>query len=90
LQEEVGLGAQRWERVLDLDLSNSVTDEVAIVFLARDLYALEASPEETEDLTLVRVPFDEAIRRVMHGEITDAISVAGLLKVQALINSGQF
>lgn len=90
LQEEVGLGARRWERVLDLDLSNSVTDEVAIVFVARDLYPLEATPEETEDLALVRVPFAEAVERVMRGEITDAISVAGLLKVKALLDSGQF
>lgn len=88
LQEEVGLGAHRWERVLDMDLSNSVTDEVAIVYLARDLFPLEACPDETEELSLVRVPFAEAIARVMRGEITDAISVAGLLKVNAMIGGG--
>jgi len=38
----------------------------------------------------VRVPFAEAVERVMRGEITDAISVAGLLKVKALLDSGQF
>jgi 8-oxo-dGTP pyrophosphatase MutT (NUDIX family) len=89
LQEEVGLGAHRWERVLDMDLSNSVTDEAAIVFLARDIYPLEATPEETEDLSLVRVPFGVAVERVMRGEITDAISVAGLLKVHVMLSSGR-
>ena len=89
LQEEVGLGAHRWERILEMDLSNSVTDEMSVVFLARDLYPLDASPEETEDLSVKRVPFSEAVERVMRGEITDAISVAGILKVNALLGVGQ-
>jgi 8-oxo-dGTP pyrophosphatase MutT (NUDIX family) len=85
LREEVGLGARHWELILQLDLSNSVTDEEALVFLAKDLFPLEVAPEDTEDLAVRRVSFQEAIGMVMGGEIEDAISVAGLLKANALL-----
>lgn len=84
LREEVGLGAHHWESILQLDLSNSVSDEVALIYLATGLYPLAAAPDETEDLKLWRLPFDEAVRMALAGEITDAMSVAGLMKARLL------
>ncbi len=81
LQEETGLTAGRWQEILRADLSNSVTDEQAICFLATDLHAGSAAPEGTEQLQLRWVSFAEALRMVQEGEITDALSVVGLQRV---------
>ena len=79
LREETGLAAARWTELLRLHTSNSITDEFGIVFLAEDLVEGEPDFDETEDLSIRRLPLAEAIAMVEAGEITDAISVAGLL-----------
>ena len=83
LREETGLTAARWRRLLELDISNSVTDELGTVFVAEDLERGERSPEETEELTSKVLPFEEALEWVRSGQILDAISVAGLLRLAA-------
>ncbi|MBE8716153.1 NUDIX domain-containing protein [Cellvibrio polysaccharolyticus] len=80
LEEETGWQARQWQELLTLHLSNSVTDEKAIVFIARDLYAGEQALEPTEDIEVKRLPFSEALAMVLSGEITDAISVAAILR----------
>ena len=84
LKEETGYEASGWQELLRLDLSNSVTDESAVVFVAWDLKPGPAAPDDTEELSLRHVSFREGLEMVMRGEITDAISVAALLKVEAL------
>ena len=83
LKEETGLSAELWREMMRLHISNSITDELGIVFLARGLSAGATSFEETEDLTVRRLPVDEAIQMAMTGAITDAISVAALLRLSA-------
>jgi 8-oxo-dGTP pyrophosphatase MutT (NUDIX family) len=85
LKEETGLEANQWEQILDLHLSNSVSDERAIAFLARDLRQGVACPEDTEVLTVRKVSLKMALEMTEHGEITDAISVAAILKVARLL-----
>jgi 8-oxo-dGTP pyrophosphatase MutT (NUDIX family) len=81
LKEECGLAAQSWQKLLEMDLSNSVSDEKGTVFLAWDLTDSPHQAEESEQLQLARVPFREALVRVKCGEIRDSLSVAGLLKL---------
>jgi 8-oxo-dGTP pyrophosphatase MutT (NUDIX family) len=81
LAEETGLRARLWSEVMMLHPSNSITDEVGIVYIATDLTQGDTSFEETEDLAVRKLPFDEALAMVSVGEITDAISVAALLRV---------
>ena len=81
LREETGLEAREWRELGRLDLSNSVTDEEAVLFVARGLVQGEATPEPTEALTVRWVPFDEAVAMTRDGRITDAISVAAILRV---------
>lgn len=85
LKEETGLLARRWTNLMRLHTSNSVTDEEGFVFLAQELEQGEVEPEETEDLRLWKLPLREAVELVMHGRITDAISVAGLLKAARVL-----
>ncbi len=82
LREETGLTARDWSVLIDtLHTSNSVTDEAAIVYLARGLTLGPAQPEDTERLDIRRVPLTEAVDMALDGRITDAISVAALLKL---------
>ena len=89
LREETGLVAQRWDLMLELHLSNSVTDEYSRVYLARDLSAGPAEPEDTERLHVLRVPLERAIEWAQQGRITDAISVAALLRAGLMRAEGR-
>ena len=89
LSEETGLIAQSWEQILEMDLSNSVTDERAIVYLAYDIEQHKPSPEETEQITVRKLPFEEAYQMVEDGSITDSISVAAIMKVKLMIADGR-
>ena len=80
LKEETGFEAAKWTELLQMHASNSVSDEFAVVYVAEDLVAGEAEPEDTEDLQVIKIPFSQAVRWVMEGEITDSISVAAILK----------
>jgi hypothetical protein len=72
---------------MEMHLSNSVSDELAIIYVAEELEQFEAEPEETEQLEVKKIRFDEALKMVMDGEITDAMTVAALLKFQLIRNS---
>ena len=81
LEEEVGLQARHWEQLMTMHLSNSVTDEFCVVFVARNLFAGTQQLESTEDIEYKKLPLEEAIDLVKRGEITDGISVAALLRL---------
>ena len=87
LKEETGLIASDWQELMKLHTSNSVTDERGIVYVARNLIEGETEFEESEDLLIQKLPLQEAVQRVLDGEITDAISVAGLLKLNLTIKN---
>jgi 8-oxo-dGTP pyrophosphatase MutT (NUDIX family) len=84
LKEETGLVARRWRRILTLHTSNSVTDELGFVYLAEDLEQRDTEFDDTELLQIQRVSLRQAIQMAMRSEITDAISVAGLLALHNL------
>lgn len=81
LEEECGLQANDWQQLMTLHLSNSVTDEFCVIFVAKDLFAGEQALEATEDIEYKKLPLADAIAMVKRGEITDAISVAALLRI---------
>lgn len=84
LLEETGLRAGHWEKILEMYLSNSVSDEKCLVFLATGLSQHKPRPEETEDLKVKKLPFDEAYELVLKGELTDAITVAAIMKIKLM------
>jgi 8-oxo-dGTP pyrophosphatase MutT (NUDIX family) len=87
LLEETGYTARHWQAVLRAHLSNSVSDEEAVCYLATGLRAGQASPEGTEQLQVRWVPFADALAWCADGRITDALSVLGLQRV-ALMRLG--
>jgi 8-oxo-dGTP pyrophosphatase MutT (NUDIX family) len=89
LLEETGLVAAHWQPLLEMHLSNSVSDEKAIIYLATGLTQHQAEPEETEQLAVRKIPFEEAYQMVEKGEITDSMSVAAIIKVKLMLVQGQ-
>ena len=89
LLEETGLVAASWELLFNMHLSNSVSDELAVIYLARDLRQEEPDPEEAEELSVKKIPFQEALEMVENGTITDSISVAAIFKIQFLLLQGK-
>lgn len=88
LAEETGLIAGRFTEIQRMHLSNSVSDELAVIYIAQDLTMGQAAPEETEELLIKNLPFAQAYQMVLNGEITDSMSVAAILKTHILISSG--
>lgn len=84
LLEETGLVAREWKLLGTAELSNSVTNELGIYFLATGLVQHEAQPEGTEKLEMRRVPFAAALQMVLTGEITDALSVMAIMRYALL------
>jgi 8-oxo-dGTP pyrophosphatase MutT (NUDIX family) len=89
LKEETGLSAENWREILRMDLSNSVTDEAAIGYLATGLTRGEAEPEGTEELETRQVPFRAALEDVSKGVISDALTVAMLLRAYYMAQEGE-
>lgn len=81
LREETGVEAATWQELVRVDLSNSVTDERAILYLATDLSHGEAEPEPTEALEVRWLPFDEVLAMTLDGRITDALTVIAIQRV---------
>jgi ADP-ribose pyrophosphatase len=81
LREETGVVAATWREISRFELSNSVTDEVGVLYLATDLTDGRAEPDGTEDLRIRRVPFAEALAMIDRGEIRDAMSQLALERV---------
>ena len=88
LKEETGLVASSWTKILDMNTSNSVTDEVGLAYVAKGLTQEEAEPEETEQLVVKKLPFNELYEMLMRGEIKDSLSMVTIFKAKELIDRG--
>ncbi len=84
LAEETGIQAEQIREILRVDLSNSVTDEEGIVYLAEQLSLGQPCFDDTEDLAIKRLPVEDAIQWALDGRIRDGLSVCGLLRLALL------
>jgi 8-oxo-dGTP pyrophosphatase MutT (NUDIX family) len=89
LEEETGLSAANYRQILEMDLSNSLTDEKAVMFLANDLQPGEAKPDATEVFKRRTVTFAEMLARVTDGRIRDSMTVAAVLRAHHMAVTGQ-
>ncbi len=80
LLEEAGIMAEHWELLTTLHTSNSVTDEVGMIYIARNLSFVQSQPEETEQLVVKKIPMKDALEMVLHNQITDSISMIGIMR----------
>jgi 8-oxo-dGTP pyrophosphatase MutT (NUDIX family) len=90
LQEEAGLTATDWTPLGgEIHLTNCHSSERGYLFVARGLSQGEAAPEETEQLQIKKIPLAEALAMVDSGEIKDAMSIMGLLRLDRLMQHQQ-
>lgn len=81
LAEETGLRAESIKEILRVDISNCVTDEEGIVFVAEGLTQGDTDFDDSEQLEIRRLPLKEAIAMALDGRIRDSLSVTALLKL---------
>lgn len=89
LEEEVGIRAETLIKVLDMDLSNSVSDETAVCFVAYGLSRGKLAPEGTEVLTIKQLHFTQLLAEVEAGKIRDALTVATVYRTYHLAMTNQ-
>jgi 8-oxo-dGTP pyrophosphatase MutT (NUDIX family) len=89
LEEETGLTAGSFVPVLEMDMSNSLTDERAIIYLATELKPGQAQPEAVEVLRHRRAHFLDVLARVADGRIRDSMTVAAVLRAHHMAVAGQ-
>ena len=81
LREETGVEATGWRELARVHLSNSVSDEAAIVYAATAASIGEPDPEPTEQIEVRWLPFEDALAMTLDGRITDAMSVVGVQRL---------
>ena len=89
LREETGLQAASWRQVMSFQLSNSVTDERGVGFIAWDFTQTSTEPDPTESLAMARIPFLDAVEQASCGRIQDLITVAMLFRAYHMACEGQ-
>ena len=89
LQEETGLRCQTLQKILEMDISNSVSDEMTTLYLATGLTPGEAEPEDVEVLKRHAAPFQEVLALVASGKIRDSMTVAAVLRAHHMAVTGE-
>lgn len=89
LTEECGLTADEFIPLGELYPTVGYDTEVIYTWIARGLHPAPMHLDEDEFLTPDRVPLEKAFQMVLAGEICDAKTVAGILKLKALIAEGK-
>ncbi len=88
LAEEAGLIAHNWHLLADnIQVSNCISSEIGVIFIATDLEEIEPNPDGTERLQVKRVPFAETLGMVDTGQITDSISIMGILMAERYLRA---
>lgn len=85
LEEEVGLSAGELTGLGSILTTPGFTDERIWIYLARDLTPVEGGHtlEADEVIEVERIPLQDAVAMAASGEITDAKTVAALLRAAA-------
>ena len=73
-----------WRELARVHLSNSVSDELAVLFVATGLSHGDATPDGTEQLAIRWLPFAEVLAMTLDGRITDAMTVIAVERLALL------
>lgn len=89
LSEETGISAAKWENIFEFYSSGSVVKSAHQIFVARELELGVASPENDEDIKIVKLSIDEAMEKVLSGEIKTASTIIGLFLIERLFKENK-
>lgn len=83
LSEEAGIIAEQWEQLLQIE-SVSVFEAKEYIFLAKGLEIGKQHFDEDENIVVVKLSLEEAVQKVLYGEITTAVSIIGIMVLDRL------
>lgn len=89
LAEEAGLRAAHWREALKIEMTNSITDERAIAWIAWDFSPVPIAPDPTEVIRVARVPFGDLLREIGRGAVRDMFTVATTLRAYHMAREGE-
>lgn len=89
LAEETGLSAGNWRKILEFYSSASVINSHNTVFLAKDIVLGVASPEDDEDIKIVKISIKKAMEKVLSGEIKTASTIIGIFLIDKMQREGR-
>ncbi|MFA4940837.1 NUDIX domain-containing protein [Brevundimonas sp.] len=89
LAEEAGLEAEHWLPALKVEMSNSVTDEIGMTWIAWGLSPAATAPDPTEIIAVVRVPFLDLLDEIGRGTVRDSLTVATAYKAYHMAMNGE-
>lgn len=84
LKEEAGITALQWEQISSVELAASFFRAQTRLFLAKDLEFESPNPEAGEQIEVIKIPLEEAVKKVMNGEIETASAIIGILTLDRL------
>ena len=88
LAEEAGLEAAHWAPALTVEMSNSITDEIGMSWIAWGLSPAPVAPDPTEIIAVVRVPFLDLLDEIGRGTVRDSLTVATAYKAYHMAQNG--
>jgi len=87
LEEELGLVAERLEKLSEFFVSPGFLEEKMWVYLATGLSEGQLNRDEDEVLDIVRLPIGDALEMITSGEIQDAKTIIGLILAAPRVGS---
>ena len=83
LREEAGCTAKSWKKLGSFFMESNATNKVAHAFLATDLEMCDTDFDDDENIEIEWIPLEEAVEKVLNGEIKNGLSSLGLLTARA-------
>lgn len=89
LKEETGLIGRTWKEFLKVEGSSSVIKSTAHLFIVKDLIKGKSSPDDEEEIELIKIPLEEAVDKVIKGEVKISTTIIGILFLDKLRREGK-
>jgi len=84
LKEEAGLIAKTWKKIAEWQLSPNMQAKIH-VFAATDLETGEQQLDFDEEITIIKMPLQKALKNIETGEMITASHIAALLLFERLV-----
>lgn len=89
LKEETGISAENLTQIATMHAAGSIVTWEQPIFVAQGLTLGDAQMEESEDISLIKIPVSEAVELVINGEVNTGASVAGILMLEKWLERGK-
>ncbi|HEY0429154.1 MAG TPA: NUDIX hydrolase [Pyrinomonadaceae bacterium] len=86
-REELGIEAEDWKYLGKIESDTSITNSLCHLYLARKLTFKKPKQESTEDIKIVKMKLENAVQKVLDGEITHGQACVLILKAEKLLST---